>query len=220
MRRGVLQPLGVLALIVLLSSSQIYAVNFVPFTNTTNAYGDVTDAASIATAIANVPLNVGLVYDANGQTNNTQIYNYQTNIYTGVVDVKATLDRIRNNQSIFSTEPDDGQFFNFNGGGLTNIPRMGTNYYMEFMVWPYMDLVQGTYDTNALAYGVMGYPGTMRLLIGLGGEVYFSGDHYGEAGPQQNAYYVNPVPEPSGFLLLGGGLAVVAATIHRRYRKH
>jgi hypothetical protein len=32
----------------------------------------------------------------------------------------------------------------------------------------------------------------MRLLIGLGGEVYFTGDHYG-SGLQKDAYYVNPL---------------------------
>jgi|GEM_PF-2589948 len=174
------KPLGVLALLALFTHAQCHAapVSFVPFTNVVTTNGVLThDAASVATAIANVPINVGLVYDANGQITNTQIWNYGTNIYTGIVDVTSTLDRIRNNQSVFSTEPDDGGFFNFANNELPNIPRLGTNYYMEFMVWPYMDLVSGTYDTNALAYGVMGYPGTMRLLIGMGSEVYFTGDH-------------------------------------------
>ena len=64
---------------------------------------------------------------------------------------------------------------------------------MEFIVWPFLNLAAGTYNTSN-AYGSMTYPGAMRLLIGLGGEVYFTGDHYGEDGPQQNAYYVNPLP--------------------------
>jgi hypothetical protein len=38
----------------------------------------------------------------------------------------------------------------------------------------------------------------MRLLIGLGGEVYFTGDHYG-SGLQKNAYFVNPVPTSNLF---------------------
>jgi hypothetical protein len=42
----------------------------------------------------------------------------------------------------------------------------------------------------------MSFPGAMRLLIGLGGEVYFTGDHYGEDGTQTNAYYVYPTPLP------------------------
>jgi hypothetical protein len=37
----------------------------------------------------------------------------------------------------------------------------------------------------------------MRLLIGLGGEVWFTGDHYGEDGSQLNAENVNP-PPPAG----------------------
>jgi hypothetical protein len=38
----------------------------------------------------------------------------------------------------------------------------------------------------------------MRLLIGSGGEVYFTGDHYG-SGLQKNAHYVNPPAPPGTF---------------------
>lgn len=152
------------------------------------------DAAAVAAAIANVPTNVGVVYDANGQTNDIQIWNYGSGIYTGAVDVSSTLQRIRNNQSVANTESDDGGFFNFHTNEFPNIPRKGTNYYMEFMVWPYVDLTNNSYSTDYEAYGQMIYPGAMRLLIGLGGEVYFTGDHYGEDGPQQNAYYLVPSP--------------------------
>ncbi|MGA2603464.1 MAG: hypothetical protein ABSG14_04480 [Verrucomicrobiia bacterium] len=134
------------------------------------------------------------MYDANGQTNDIQIWNYGTLLYTGPVDVSSTLQRIRDNDCLWLTESDDGGFFNFYPDELPNIPRMGNNYYMEFMVWPFMDLTDGTYDTVSEAYGSMVYPGAMRLLIGLGGEVYFTGDHYGEDGNPRNAYYVNPLP--------------------------
>jgi len=152
------------------------------------------NSAAVSQAIANVSANVGVVYDANGQTNDIQIWNYGTLLYTGPVDVSSTLQRIRDNDCLWLTESDDGGFFNFYPDELPNIPRMGNNYYMEFMVWPFMDLTDGTYDTVSEAYGSMVYPGAMRLLIGLGGEVYFTGDHYGEDGNPRNAYYVNPLP--------------------------
>jgi hypothetical protein len=92
---------------------------------------------------------------------------------------------------------------------------MGNDYYMEFVVWPYMDLTDGTFDSTQLAYGEMAYPGAMRLLIGLGGQVYFTGDHYGESGPQQDAYYVTPIPEPS----MMGLLFVLGPIVLWRWRR-
>jgi phosphatidylinositol-3-phosphatase len=151
---------------------------------------------AVAAAIANVPANVGVVYDPSGQTNDIEIWNYNTLIYTGPVNVALTLQRIRDGYWM-PTETDDGGFFNFEDDELPNIPRMGNDYYMEFVVWPFLNLTNGTYNTGEDAYGSLSYPGTMRLLIGLGGEVYFTGDHYGEEGTQQNAYYVNPPPPPS-----------------------
>jgi hypothetical protein len=151
-------------------------------------------AAVVAAAIANVPTNVGVVFDANGQTNDIQIWNFNTGIFTGVVDISSTLQRIRNGQSVANEESDDGGFFNFYPYEFPNIPRKGNNYYMEFMVWPFLNFTNNTYNTSTNAYGSMAWPGAMRLLIGLGGEVYFTGDHYGEDGPQQNAYYLVPSP--------------------------
>jgi len=150
--------------------------------------------ASVMAAITNVPMSVGVVYDANGQTNDIQIWNYGTGVYTGAVDISSTLQRIRNGQSVANTESDDGGFFNFYPYEFPNIPRKGNNYYMEFVVWPFLNLTNGTYYTGTNAYNVMSYPGAMRILVGLGGEVYFTGDHYGEDGPQQNAYYLVPSP--------------------------
>jgi hypothetical protein len=148
-------------------------------------------------AIANVPTNAGVVYDPIGQTNYLQVYNYGTLVYTGPLNVGLTLQRIRLGYWM-PTETDDGGFFNFDDPGeLPNIPRKGNNYYMEFVVWPFIDLTNATYNSGEDAYGVVTYPGPMRLLIGLGGEVWFTGDHYGEDGPQLNAENVNP-PPPSG----------------------
>ncbi len=155
--------------------------------------------ASVAAAISNVPTNAGVVYDAIGQTNSIQVYNFGVLSYTGPINVFLTLARIRNGGWV-STETDDGGFFNFNNAGeLPNIPRKGNNYYMEFVVWPSINITNMTYDPSIPAYGTISFPGPMRLLIGLGGEVYFTGDHYGEDGVQTNAYYVNPVPDPGTF---------------------
>jgi len=154
--------------------------------------------ASVAAAIANVPTNAGVVFDPVGQTNDIQVYNFSVLVYTGPIDVTSTLNRIRDGYWI-KTETDDGGFFNFNNPGeLPNIPRMGNNYYMEFVVWPSMNLTNGTYDPSVEPFGTVGFPGPMRLLIGLGGEVYFTGDHYG-SGLQTNAYYVTPAPAPGLF---------------------
>lgn len=153
-------------------------------------------SASVAAAIANVPANVGVVYDPVGQTNYIQVYNFNVLVYTGPVDVTSTLQRIRLGYWL-PTETDDGGFFNFEATELPNIPRKGNNYYMEFMVWPFLDFTNATYNSTEEAYGSMAFPGAMRLLIGLGGEVWFTGDHYGEDGLQLNAENVNP-PPPAG----------------------
>lgn len=152
--------------------------------------------AFVMAAIANVPTNVGMVYDPIGQTNYLQVYNFDSLVYTGPVNVSLTLQRIRLGYWM-PTETDDGGFFNLDPGELPNIPRKGNDYYMEFVVWPFIDLTNATYNSSEEAYGVVGYPGPMRLLIGLGGEVWFTGDHYGEDGLQLNAENVNP-PPPSG----------------------
>jgi hypothetical protein len=151
----------------------------------------------VMAAIANVPTNVGVVYDPIGQTNYLQVFNFGTLSYTGPINVSGTLERIRLGYWM-PTETDDGGFFNFNNAGeLPNIPRKGNNYYMEFVVWPFLNFTNATYDTTSEAYGTIAYPGPMRLLIGLGGEVWFTGDHYGEDGLQINAENVNP-PPPAG----------------------
>jgi hypothetical protein len=154
-------------------------------------------SAAVAQAIANVPTNAGAVYDAIGQTNHVQVYNFSSLVYTGPLDVSLTLDRIRHGDWML-TESNDGGFFNFRSGELPNIPRMGSNYYMEFVVWFSLNITNATYDPAIKAFGTVSFPGPMRLLIGLGGEVYFTGDHYG-SGLQQDAYFVNPTPSPNLF---------------------
>jgi ribonuclease len=189
---------GVLVVALVLLASAVHAaiVSFGSFPNNSTH-----SSASVMTAIANVPANSGVVYDPIGQTNYLQVYNFGTLVYTGSVNVNATLQRIRLGYWM-PTETDDGGFFNFNNAGeLPNIPRKGNNYYMEFVVWPFLNLTNATYDTGQKAYGTVAYPGPMRLLIGLGGEVWFTGDHYGEDGLQLNAENVNP-PPPAGVFKL------------------
>jgi hypothetical protein len=211
-----------LSLLVFSTSGLLAQTNWQPFVPF-NTSPPLHNAAAVAQAISNVPLTAGLVFDGNGVFTNTQIWSFGTNIFTGIVDVTPTLERIRRGLSVYNNEPDDGGFFNFTDPNqLTNVPRMGNDYYMEFMVWPGedMDLDAEVYNMGALPYsGQLSWPGSMRMLIGLGGEVYFTGDHYGESGPQQEAYYVNPVPEPSSLYLMIGGAGAILLVLKGRRRK-
>ena len=147
-------------------------------------------SAAVLAAAADVPASAGAVYSA-GNANDIQIVNFGTTIYTGAVDVTTTLTRLRNNQSVCADESDDGGFFNFTPSELPNIPRMGMNYYMEFMVWPAMNLAANTFDTTATPYNSSDtFPGPERILVGSAGEVYFTGDHYSTS---DNVY---PVSQP------------------------
>jgi hypothetical protein len=187
-RRGWAGALTVVSAVVLATTVRAQNVAFGSFPNNSTH-----SSASVAAAIANVPTNVGVVYDPIGQTNYIQVWNFDDLVYSGPVDVSLTLQRIRLGYWM-PTETDDGGFFNLDAGELPNIPRLGNDYYMEFVVWPYIDLTNATYDSGEDAYGVVAYPGAMRLLIGLGGQVWFTGDHYGEDGEQLNAENVNPPP--------------------------
>ena len=184
------------AVAVLTATARAATVSFGSFPNNSTHSN-----ASVMAAIANVPTNAGVVYDPIGHTNYLQVYNFGTLVYTGPVNVSLTLQRIRLGFWM-PTESNDGGFFNFsNAGELPNIPRKGNNYYMEFVVWSFLNLTNATYDTGQKAYSVVAYPGPMRLLIGLGGEVWFTGDHYGQNGLQLNAENVNPPPPPGIFKL-------------------
>lgn len=193
--RGCIEVLAALS-VVLLTVTANAQTSFGSFPNNSTH-----SSASVMAAIANVPTNAGVVYDPIGQTNYIQVYNFGALSYTGPIDVSLTLQRIRLGYWM-PTETDDGGFFNFNNAGeLPNIPRKGNNYYMEFVVWPSINLTNATYNTSQKAYGTVAYPGPMRLLIGLGGEVWFTGDHYGEDGLQTNAENVYPPPPPGVFSL-------------------
>jgi hypothetical protein len=150
---------------------------------------------AIAAAIALVPDDAGVCYDDSGSPDSIEIWNFQTQVYVGPIDVTSTLDRIRLGYWISTNQRHDGGLFNLREGELPNVPRMGDDYYREFYVWPAMDLDTGTYDRAALLFDdQVAFPGPMRILLGTFGEVYFTGDHYGQESPPPGlpAYYVNP----------------------------
>ena len=177
------------AVALLVLTAQARAIDFKPFPTDFHSDGSpYHDSEVIMAAIANVPLDAGIVYDGDGNTDNIEVWNNHVQVYVGPLDVTATLDRIRFDYWM-SAHSNDGGFFNLKEGELPNIPRMGDNYYMEFVVWFDMDLDAGTYDTKAHPFDPsVVYPGPMRILLGRCGEVYFSGDHYGSDGLL--AYYV------------------------------
>jgi hypothetical protein len=147
---------------------------------------------AIFAAIAKVPDDAGIVYDADGSTDTIQVWNFDALVYVGPVDVTATLDRIRLGYWM-SDHPNDGGFFTPRGNQLPNVPRLGDNYYIEFVVWPDIDLDAATYDPTTHPFDdSVNFPGPMRILLGMCGEVYFSGDHYSEGPAHLPAYYVNP----------------------------
>jgi hypothetical protein len=160
---------------------------------------------SVTAAMSHVPTNVGTVYDANGNTNTIKVVNFGTTVYTGPVDVSLTLARIRA-LKCETQESNDGGFFTPTGTEVPQVIRHpeNANYYMEFVVWYAINTNAWTYDTGNLPYPGVTWPGPMRLLIGAGGEVYFTGDHY------VTAQWVNPPPQlgvsPSSGLTSSGNV--------------
>jgi filamentous hemagglutinin len=79
---------------------------------------------------------------------------------TGTVDLKPTLDRIRD--GVPHPHRNDGSIFGNREGLLPNKPN---GYYNE-----YVHPTPGMSDTN---------PGAQRIIKGQGGEMYYTPDHYG-----------------------------------------
>jgi guanyl-specific ribonuclease Sa len=121
--------------------------------------------SAINPMIAKVPKSVATVTANNGDTQKIKIVNFGKLVYTGPVNVKRTLDRIRANSKLSSNN--DGSVFSNNEKFLPTAPA---NYYREFVVWP-------AKITSDKPYGIT-FPGPMRLVIGKNGETYFTGDHY------------------------------------------
>jgi hypothetical protein len=183
-----LQMRSILICVVLASASVLKADNFGSFPNNSTH-----SSAAVAAAIANVPLTAGTVFDRSGNSNDIEVLNFGTLVYTGPINVASTLQRIRDGYFI-SDESDDGGYFNPTSTE-TSVMKLAVephNYYLEFMVWPSMNLSAGTYTPSNEPYPGVTFPGPMRLLIGAGGQVYFTGDHYGSDGLA--ADLVNPIP--------------------------
>ena len=87
-----------------------------------------------------------------------KVVHFGRTIFEGKIDVNPTLDRIRAGDSL--NHANDGAVFrNFEG----RLPKQkDREYYREFV------------------HQMMGlpFPGPQRVIIGKGGEVYYTGDHY------------------------------------------
>lgn len=87
-------------------------------------------------------------------------------VYEGTIDIKPTLQRIREGRRI-KGRTDGGTFWNREGKlPVENDPR----YYREYILWD--EKINAKLKERVL------FPGPQRLVIGKGGEVYYSGDHY------------------------------------------
>lgn len=89
---------------------------------------------------------------------NIKVYNFGNLAYQGDIDLKPTLDRIA--KGIEDPHPNDGAVFTNREGRL---PRQSNrNYYHEYVL---------------RTKGVPGV-GPQRVIVGNGGEVYYTPDHY------------------------------------------
>lgn len=95
---------------------------------------------------------------------NTTIYDIKTgHIYKGTIDLEPTLDRIqkggkypyRNDGSVFRNRPDAYT-------GQPSLPKKSSDYYREY--------IHPTQNVSG--------PGPQRIIIGRGGEIYYTFDHY------------------------------------------
>jgi filamentous hemagglutinin len=91
-----------------------------------------------------------------------EVVNFDNVVYRGRMDINPTLDRIRAGNSL--DHPNDGAIFLNRERRLP--VKSNRNYYREFVHWPRPPIK-----------GVR-FPGPQRVIIGLGGEVYYTGDHY------------------------------------------
>lgn len=89
---------------------------------------------------------------------NVKVENYGRVIYEGPVDVNTTLERIREGRKY--DHRNDGAFF---GNRERRLPqKRDFDYYREFV----------HFMKN------LPFPGPQRVVIGKGGEVYYTADHY------------------------------------------
>ena len=86
-----------------------------------------------------------------------EVRSYGRVIAKGIVDLKPTLDRIVSGQQF--PHRHDGTIFKNNKGKL---PPQPLSYYREY--------VHPTHGVNG--------PGPQRIIVGQGGELYYTPDHY------------------------------------------
>src|SRR2546426_11049380 len=86
-----------------------------------------------------------------------EIVNFGKVVHKGKVDVNPTLERVRDGKKL--SHPNDGSIFQ---NREKKLPKHPDGYYREFVI-----------PTSGVKF-----PGPQRLVIGKGGEVFYTGDHY------------------------------------------
>ena len=114
---------------------------------------------------------IGAVHGSVPIIQSTKVVNFGKVVYTGSIDVNPTLARIRAGQKV--NEKNDGGIFTNSGNIVPH--KSDTQYYREFVS------LTGGPGNNGTFNGKVSFPGPQRLLIGKGGEVYYTGDHYATA---------------------------------------
>jgi hypothetical protein len=87
-----------------------------------------------------------------------RVIDFGKTIYRGKIDVNPTLERVRAGKKL--EHRNDGAIFRNREGKLPR--KRDPNYYREFVHH----------------FRKMPFPGPQRVIVGKGGEVYYSGDHY------------------------------------------
>jgi ribonuclease T1 len=88
---------------------------------------------------------------------NAEVVDFGKVIFTGRMDVNPTLERVRMGNAL--EHRNDGAIFQ---NRERKLPSRGRGYYREFIV----------------AMKGVPFPGPVRVIVGLKGEVFFTGDHY------------------------------------------
>jgi guanyl-specific ribonuclease Sa len=139
--------------------------------------------SAIGPAIAKVPTGAGAIAS-------TSVINFGTTVYTGPLNVKNTLDRIRANNG--PNRSNDGAAYGNSGGQLPS----GHGTWYEFTVPP-----SGGTDRS---FSGVAFPGPMRILLAADGDTFFTGDHY---------VTFNLVYDPSAAVPVIGSFAVSPTSV-------
>ena len=154
--------------------------------------------SAIASAIAKVP-TAGV-----GALTSVAVVDFGTTVYTGRLDVSATLDRIRAGGK--SLDANDGGVYSNSNGALS--PKTGT--WFEFVVDP----KTGTDHS----FTTVTFPGPMRIVLNSDGTTYFTGNHYSSFVSIWKPGAV-PVPAIGSFavgpasVMVGGSFTLTAAGV-------